>query len=104
MKITELNRKMNIDILMVTIVLILIISGVLFGLYAKRDKVYYVRYDEKSDLNYKVAIKENEYFTETYLKEDKQYVSSLIDFITADFKYDLNVKEDLEYSYKYRIV
>ena len=28
----------------------------------------------------------------------------LIDFVNAYFKYDLNVKEDLEYNYKYKIV
>ena len=104
MRLIELNRKMNIYTWIVGIILILIISGVFFGIYSKRDEVYYVKYDDHSELDYNVALKENQYFDETYLEKDRQYIASLIDYINANFKYNLTVKEDLEYSYKYKIL
>lgn len=104
MKVLELHRKMNIYTWITALVLILIISGVLFTMYIKKDTVYYVHYNDKSDLDYQVALKENDYFDENYLGKDQQYIASLIDYISADFKYDLNVDEDLEYSYQYKIV
>lgn len=104
MKLVELNRKMNIYTWIVGLIVILIISGVFLTSYIKRDEVYYVRYDEESKLDYRVALKENEYFNEKYLEMDNQYIASLIDYISADFKYNLNVKEDLEYTYKYKII
>lgn len=104
MKLIELNRKMNIYTWISGIVLILIISIVFFGIYSKRDKVYFVKYDDYSELDYNVALKENQYFEEEFLGKDRQYIASLIDHINANFKYKLTVKEDLEYSYKYKIL
>ena len=104
MKLVEINRKMNIYTWITVLVLILIISVVLFTMYIKKDTVYYVHYNDKSDIDYQVALKENTYFDGNYLGKDQQYIASLIDFINADFKYDLNVDENLEYNYKYKIV
>lgn len=103
-KLKELNRKINISISIAVIILLLIISITCLFLYIKRNKVYYVHYDEKSDLDYKVALKENDYFEEEYLEKDNQYIASLIDYIDATFKYNLNVKEDIAYNYDYKIV
>lgn len=104
MKLSELNRKMNIYTWIVGIIIILIISGVFLTMYLKRDEVYYVHYDDKSDLDYQVALKENQYYDKTYVEKNNQYIASLIDYIDAYFRYDLNVKEDLQYIYKYKII
>lgn len=104
MKLIELNRKINIYTWVVGIVLILIISGVFLTMYLNKDDVYYVHYNDKSDLDYQVALKDNEYYDKTYIGKNNQYISSLIDFINANFKYDLYVKEDIQYNYKYKIV
>ena len=104
MKLVELSRKMNICTWVVGIVFVLIISIIFFGIYSKRDEVYYVKYDEVSNLSYDVALKENKYYEEDFLEKDRQYIASLIDYINANFKYELDVKEDLEYQYKYKII
>ena len=74
MKLVELNRKMNIYTWIIGIIFILIISGVFFGIYLKRDKVYYVKYDDCSELDYSVALKENQYYEQEYLEKDRQYI------------------------------
>ena len=50
-----------------------------------------IDYQEKSDIDYRVYLKENEFYDEEYLKEDMVYVSSLIKNIEADFKYSFNI-------------
>lgn len=101
--IKDSNRKLIISIWSISIIIILIISIGFLALYAKRNSVYYVHYDEKSDLDYEVVLKENEYFEEDHLNEDNQYIAKLIDSINTNFKYDLAVKEDLTYNYRYKI-
>ena len=104
MKLIELNRKMNIYTWVVGLIIILIISGVFLTVYLNRDEVYFVHYDDKSDLDYQVALKENDYYDKVYIDKNNQYIASLIDFINGYFNYELSIKEDFEYNYKYKIV
>lgn len=85
-------------------VLCFIFAIAFFATYMNRSKNYYVSYDEKSNINYRVHLKENEFFNSKYLAENKQYIASLINYITADFQYKLALQEDnVEYKYSYRI-
>ena len=89
---------------MCIIVLIFILCFSFYVQYFKRNKDYYVKYDESSNIDYKVYLKENEFFNNTYLESNKQYIASLIDYIDADFKYDLSLDEmDVQYKYLYKI-
>lgn len=75
-----------------------------FITYLNKNKDYYVSYNESSNINYKVHLKENEFFNTKYLEANKQYIASLINYITADFQYRLSLDEDnVEYKYSYRI-
>lgn len=100
----ELDKKIIICIWLIGIIVVLGISSLFFFLYSKRNEVYEVKYDEKSDLSYEVVLKENDYYEDTSMQENNQYIASLIDHIDANFNYDLDVKEDLNYNYKYKIV
>ena len=61
-------------------------------------------YKENSDVDYKVFLKENEFYNDEYSKKDNQYIATLIDYIVADFSYDLEIFEsDIKYDYKYRV-
>lgn len=102
-KICELNRKINISVCLAAIILIMIFSIIFLFIYLKRNTVYYVHYDEHSNLDYNVNLKKNNYYEEKSLNKGKQYIASLIDSIDANFKYKLDVKEDLKYNYKYKI-
>ena len=104
MSLKETNVAMNFYTSLTGIIIILIIAITLFVLYAQRDEIYYVKYNETADIDYKVNLKENDYFKEEYLIKDKQYIASIIDDINANFKYKLDLEEKLEYSYKYKIL
>ncbi len=62
---------------------------------------YTLHYDENSRLDYKVYLVDNDYYDVDYLPKDKQYISTLIDYVDATFDYAFKSDENigLEYSY-----
>lgn len=85
------------------IVVLLIISAVLvyLGMIARIRKE--VSYNEKNDITYKVYLKENKFYEDKYLKENMQYVSSLINYIDVDFKSIFNIDDISNLDYNYSI-
>lgn len=72
--------------------------------YANQNRAPSVCYKENSKVDYKVFLKENEFYDNNFVEKDNQYIASLIDYITADFNYDLAIYEkNIEYEYKYKI-
>lgn len=61
-------------------------------------------YKFTNDLNYKVYIKQNKFYTQPYMEMNKQYIASLIDHIDVTTKYNFQSTEDLQYTYTYEIV
>ncbi len=61
-------------------------------------------YSEKNNVDYKVYLKENDYFTEEFLPENNQYIASLIDYIDMDFIYDYVASKNINADYNYKIV
>ena len=87
---------------------IIIISTVLISfitLYIESNKIRYIKYSEQGNVDYKVYLKKNNFFEEKYLEENKEYISSLIDNVKANFKYNLSIeKENIINKYTYKIV
>lgn len=100
----ENYRKTEIKNLVWMIIITAIIGLVALIFYTTRDRNYFIVYDEKSDIDYKVRLKENEFYEEEYLDKDKGYVASLIDRISTEFRYDLVFSKNVAYKYSYRIV
>ena len=46
-----------------------------------------MHYEEKSNLDYKVYLKENQFYDTPYLPKDKKYISALINYIDSSFSY-----------------
>ena len=68
---------------------------------SSRKKLYSYNYD--ANLNYRVYLKPNNFYTSPYMGMNKQYISSLIDHIEVDSKYNFKSTDDLDYSYNYEI-
>ena len=64
----------------------------LIVLIFNQNKTYYVKYTENSNVDYKVYLKDNEFYEYNYLDKDNEYVVSLIDYINASFKYELDLE------------
>lgn len=80
-----------------------IIGILMISFYITRDRNDLVTYQENSDTDYKVYLKENEYYKEKFLGKDKSYIASLIDSVVTDFNYKINFSRNIKYQYSYRI-
>lgn len=95
------ERMIPVTVIVGLIVMILFFIFACFSITYKGT--YKLHYSESSDLDYRVYLKENSNFPEKYLPKDKQYISSLIDYIEADFKYSFKSAEELSLQYDYYV-
>lgn len=102
--VDQAKRKKKIFIFVTFIVIVFSIFLSFLLVYVKENKSYSVNYKEDSKIDYKVFLKENNFFDENYLGSGSQYIASLIDYITANFKYQISMEDrTVEYKYSYRI-
>ena len=98
------NEEKYIPYTLIIGIVILIILLVLTSLSLTISKTYKIHYSDNSNLDYRVYLKENPYFETPYLGKDKQYMSSLIDYIDADFDYSFKSEDNIDLDYSYYIV
>ena len=63
-----------------------------------------VNYTEKSNLNYQVYLKKNDFYETDYLGMNMFYVSSLIDKVRIRFNYSFTSDENVSLNFDYKIV
>lgn len=103
--VDETKRKRKIMINIAIISFLIGIAFVFLAIFINVNKPEYVKYTEKSSLNYKVFLNKNQFFKKDYLENDNQYISSLIKNVKANFDYKLNIQDSaIDYKYEYRIV
>lgn len=106
---SSLNKSIYIDtplriFVMVGFIVIFAFLSIIFLKKGLATKSYSsIFYSENSNLDYKVYLKENPYFTEPYLGKGNQYIASLIDYIDVDFNYDFSASNFLNLQYRYLI-
>ena len=96
------------DVLIILAAIIILIFSILsivksFSQKSDVGKDLY-NYSYNSNLDYKVYLRQNNFFTVPYIGMNKQYITSLIDHIDVDVKYDFKASEELNYTYNYEIV
>lgn len=84
-------------IMLVIIALLLVCAGM------KIKKETSVEYKKKSDVSYKVYLKDNEYYDEQYLDQDMKYIANLIDHLEVNFRSTFSIDELSDVRYKYSI-
>ena len=95
-------RKWFICMMIPTLVMLVLTLFVLKGsMYSEKESV--VNYNETGDIDYKVYLKDNSFYSDKYLGKDMQYVASLIDKININYKFDMKSDAKLNYNYKYNI-
>lgn len=100
------NKLKPIDKMTVTFIGIIICSLIgfifaRFGIHNYEQKQ--VSYNENSNIEYKVYLKDNNFFEEEYLEENRTYITSLIDYLNITFNYDVDFSEKMSGSYSYYI-
>jgi len=82
--------------------MLLFIASILLSSSHSIVKLDTISYQETSNVDYKVYLKENEFFTEEYLGKNMTYVANLIKNIDVNFNYrfDIDRKSNLDIEYK----
>ena len=83
--VNQTKRRNTVFALICVIVIIFIISFSFFVIYNKVNKDYEVTYTEVGNVDYDVFLQENNFFENNFLENDKQYISSLVDYIDTKF-------------------
>ena len=96
------SRKTIIGRLTTLAVIALLVGVVSFVLYGYFTHPHTLKYKEKSNVDYKVHILENDFFEEDYLEKDNQYISSIIDDIDTNLYYKLEMPKTVKYEYSYK--
>ncbi len=92
--------------LIIYILLFVLFLGV--GSYYCIDSISFkkeenIQYKETSNLDYKVYLKENEFYETPYLEKDMLYIAGLIDTINVDFDYLFSIDEGSSIDFTYGI-
>ena len=99
------NDRKDTIVKMYSIAIIAIVIGLLFILfYFKENNLSIETFNENSNIDYKIYLKENEFYEKDYLERDNQYIASLINKIETNFKYNMNIPQKYDYVYNYKIV
>ena len=104
MKKNESTRNQEIRNIILMIIITLIIGIIAFIFYIAKDKNRYMEYTENGTINYKVNLKENEFYKDSTLETETGYVAALINNINANFKYNLKLNVPVTYKYSYKII
>ena len=83
------KRKKLIFIQIIAIIVLAVLSITFIGVYYAMNKAYYINYNETGNVDYKVYLKQNDYFDSPYLDDGLSYVASLIDHVETDFTYSM---------------
>ena len=99
-------KKINNPAYMFAFPVVLLIIGLIVILsYRNLIKGYDINYVENSNIDYRVCLKDNNFYENKCVEKGNQYVASLIDYIPANFNYKLDfVNSGIEYAYNYRII
>ena len=98
------NRKKWAIIQIIAIAILASVMLSSFLVYTILDKTYYVEYKENSYIDYMVQYKENDFFEDEWIEQDKSYISSLVNGISTDFNYLMDMgSAEIDFNYKYNV-
>lgn len=102
--IDEFRRKKKILCYTIAVVILVLLGTSCLYFFIKNKNTDYINYNENSNVEYKVYLKDNMFFDKEYIGEKKQYIASLIKEIEAKFNYNMNIeKDDVSFKYTYGI-
>lgn len=100
------RKAKNLAVWALFTIIVGVVAIFMLSVYFRANMDRYVSVKETSDLDYKVYLKENEYFKSKYLGKNNKYIANIIDYIDTDYVYTLTFPEekDVEYNYLYKVM
>ena len=109
-KKTKTNKKVYFSYKFRLILLIIIFIICYFSLiFMIRNSFSFtnekkINIGEKSNIDYKVYLKENDFYDTPYLDKGMSYVSNLIKNININFNYDFNIDKNIDCDFSYSVI
>jgi len=98
------KRKKWILVQSIILAVLAVLLITFMTVYYQLNKEYYINYQEKSEIDYMVQLKPNDYYETEWLGKDQAYVASLVESILAELKYEMNMEaDDVDYKYSYLV-
>ena len=98
------NNYLKEIILILSFILFLILSFLCFRKSIIIQREQNVFYEEIGSPNYKIYLKDNNYYKQDYLDKDMSYIANLIDYISINYNYKFISDTELNGEYYYKIV
>ena len=92
------------NVLIVLFISFIILSFLCFKKSIIIQKEQNVFYAEVGTPNYKIYLKDNNYYKQDYLDKDMSYISNLIDYVSINYDYKFISDTELNGEYYYKIV
>lgn len=102
----EHRRKRKFIIFIQMIIAAVVAVVILFSAisFLRVDNEYSINYAENSAVDYKVYLKDNNFYEEDYLGKDQAYIASLIKNVVAEFDYSYQLQStEVNYNAKYTL-
>lgn len=98
---TYTDNKFYIKLGIKIVLLIILLSISVFLVMSSFTANSLFSYTEEGNVDYKVYLKENNFYKDKYLGKNMTYITSLVDYINIDFNYNFSTtaKANIEYTY-----
>ena len=100
-KYESYEKKITKKILLSIITLVLSIGTIYYALNNTEKEA--VSYSQYGNVDYKVCLKNNNFYTQNCLDKNMSYVSTLIKNVALTFNYDLSTSKDLDIKTEYEV-
>ena len=88
----------------INILLIIALAIVCIFIFLTNNKSNDITYKESGKANYNISISKSEFFENEILESNNQYISSIINSVNINFKYNLNFdNSNINTKYRYKI-
>lgn len=96
-------RKVRIWLLL-PLVILMVLGGYAIFNSIGAERTGLTEYAVAGNIDYKVYLKDNDYYTEKSLDSGMQYIANLISVIGVDYNYELEGDDNLNANYQYEII
>ena len=91
-------------VLVVTIAVLTLVSVFFYNKSRTITTISEINYKESGNTSYKVYLNQNDYYSEEFLGEGMQYISSIINNVTVDYKYSIDYDTDKKFDINRKVV
>ncbi len=102
----KLRFKIKVKAMIYVFFILVIIGCMVCTFYCGKNRLKNksITYSKEGSINYVTYLKDNNHYNNQFLKDDYNYVASLIDYFSVDFNYSYVFGENIKYNIDYEIV